>query len=55
VREQPTQFIVAPSTEHVLFDVERVFEQRERYWVVSTIREAASVAMTLDPRTNDGR
>jgi hypothetical protein len=55
VREHPTQFIVVPSTEHVVFDAERVVEQRERYWIVSMIGEAASVAVTLDPRTHDGR
>jgi hypothetical protein len=51
VRKNPTQFIVAPSAEHVVFDVERVVEQRERYWVVSKVGEAASVAMRLDPRS----
>jgi len=54
VREQPTRFIVAPSKEHVVFDVERVVEQRERYWVVSTVGEAAAVAVQLDPRSQDG-
>jgi hypothetical protein len=54
VREQPTHFIVAPSAEHVVFDVERVVEQRERYWVVSKVGEAASVAMKLDPRSYTG-
>jgi hypothetical protein len=56
VRENPTHFIVAPGTEHVVFDVERVVEQHQRYWVVSTVGEAASVATHLDPRSRgDGR
>ena len=55
VREHPTQFIVTPSPEHVVFNVERVVEQRERYWIVSMVGEAASVAMTLDPRTHGDR
>jgi hypothetical protein len=54
VREEPTHFIVAPSAEHVVFDVERVVEQRERYWVVSKVGEAASVAVRLDPRPHSG-
>jgi hypothetical protein len=51
VRENPTHFIVAPGAEHVVFDVERVVEQHERYWVVSKVGEAASVAMNLDPHS----
>lgn len=49
VRKNPTHFVVAPSAEHVVFDVERVVEQHERYWVVSKVGEAASVAIRLDP------
>jgi hypothetical protein len=51
VRENPTHFIVTPSKEHVVFDVERVVQQRERYWVVSKVGEAAVVATHLDPRS----
>jgi hypothetical protein len=50
VREDPTHFVVAPSSEHVVFELERVVEQRERYWVVSKAGEAAAVATELDPR-----
>jgi hypothetical protein len=51
VRENPTHFVVAPGAEHVVFDAERVVEQHERYWVVSKVGEAASLAMKLDPRS----
>jgi hypothetical protein len=51
VREEPTHFVVAPDAKHVVFDVERVVEQRERYWIVSMVGEAASVATDLDPRS----
>jgi hypothetical protein len=33
----------------VVFDVERVVEQHERYWVVAKVGEAASVAIRFDP------
>src|SRR5512132_3660265 len=36
VRANPTHFIVAPSREHLVPDVERVIDRRERYWVVRT-------------------
>lgn len=51
VREHPTHFVIAPSKEHVVFNVERVVEQRERYWVVSKVGEAGAVAEKLDPRS----
>jgi hypothetical protein len=51
VRREPTHFIVTPDAKHVVFDVERVVEQRERYWIVSKVGEAASVATDLDPRS----
>src|SRR6266487_2317719 len=41
VREQSTHFIVAPSKEHVVFEVEWVVEQQARYWVVSKIGRAS--------------
>jgi hypothetical protein len=53
VRRNRTYFVVAPSAELVVFDEERVVEQNERYWVVSKVGEAASVAMRLDPRSRD--
>jgi len=54
VRERPTSFIVAPSKEHAVPDVERVAEKHERYWVVEKLGEAAAVAEQLDPRSNGG-
>jgi hypothetical protein len=44
-----THFAVAPGEEHVLPDVERIVEKRERYWVVEMVGEAAAVAAQLDP------
>ncbi len=51
LRENPTHFVVAPSTEHVVADAERVVEQHERYWIVSKVGVAAAVATHLDPRS----
>ena len=44
------QVIVAPAEMHVVPEVERVVEQRERYWVVEKQGEAAEVAEELDIR-----
>jgi hypothetical protein len=51
VRSDPTHFLVAPGTEHVVSDVERVIEQHPRYWIVSKVGDAAVVATHLDPRS----
>ena len=51
VRQNPTHFVVAPGKEHVVYDVERVFEQHQRYWIVTKVGEAAALATHLDPRT----
>jgi hypothetical protein len=51
VRRQSTHFIVIPGEDHVVPDVERVIEQRQRYWVVEKLGEAADVARHLDPRS----
>jgi hypothetical protein len=50
VRANPTRFIVAPSSEHLVPDVERVIDRRVRYWVVEKVREATAVAEQLQPR-----
>jgi hypothetical protein len=34
VRAHPTHFIITASREHLVPDVERVIDRRERYWVV---------------------
>ena len=44
VRANPTHFIVAPSREHLVLDVERVIDRRERYWVVVKVGGAAAMA-----------
>jgi hypothetical protein len=46
-RRSPVRFIVAPSADHVLPDVERVVEEREAYFVVEKIGQAADVAVRL--------
>lgn len=55
VRDDPTHFIVAPSMEHVVLNVERVVERRQRFWVVSKVGEAAAVAAHPDPRSRGDR
>ena len=56
VREDPTRFVIAPGAKHVAGDVERVVERHERYWVVSKLGEAASIAIDRDPGSKgDGR
>jgi hypothetical protein len=50
IRVNPTHFIVAPSREHLVPDVERVIKRRERYWVVEKLGGATAVAEQLDPR-----
>jgi hypothetical protein len=50
MRETPTHFAVAAGEEHLVPDVERIVEKRERYWVVEKAGEAAAVAEQLDPR-----
>jgi hypothetical protein len=51
VRKNPTCFIVAPSDEHVLEEVEEVVERAERYWVVAKIGRGGEVARRTDPRS----
>jgi hypothetical protein len=50
LRSEPTRFAVAPSGEHVVFEVERIVDRREDYWVVEKLGEAAEVAEQTDPR-----
>jgi hypothetical protein len=51
LRKTPTHFAVAPSSEHVVFGVEEIVEQHQRYWVVEKVGEAAGMAKELDPRS----
>ena len=50
LRANPVHFAVAPAEVHVVPEVERVVEERERYWVVEKQGEAAEVAEELDIR-----
>ena len=50
LRSNATHFAVAPAEMHVVPEVERVVEERERYWVVEKQGEAAEVAEELDIR-----
>jgi hypothetical protein len=53
VRSVATRFLVAPSDEHVLPDIELVVTRHERYWVVEKIGDAGDVSEELDARTDD--
>ena len=53
VRADSTHFLVAPSAEHVVPEVERVVERHERYWVVEKAGLAADLTEQLDERSSD--
>lgn len=44
VRDNPRRFIVAPSEEHVLPDVEHVVERNQNYFVVEKLGVGAEIA-----------
>ena len=50
VRNVPNHFLVAPAEEHVWVDVERIVEERDRYWIVAKLGVGGSIAAKLDPR-----
>ena len=50
LRANATWFAVLPSDEHVFYDVERVVDRHERYWVVEKLGVAAEVAEQVNPR-----
>lgn len=50
VRSEATRFLVAPSEEHVIADVERVVERFDRYWVVEKVGRAADLSEAFDTR-----
>ena len=52
VRQTPTYFVVMPSGEHVVADVERVTDRQQRYWVVEKLGIAAAVTIERDPRAS---
>lgn len=53
VRSTPSRFLVAPSDEHVLPELEQVVDRNERYWVVEKRGLAGDVSEELDPRIDD--
>lgn len=53
VRSEGERFVVAPSKDHVLADVERVVATRERFWVVEKVGMAGEIAQELDPRDDE--
>jgi hypothetical protein len=53
VRSDPARFLVAPSDEHVVAEIEQVVQRTERYWVVEKHGTAGDVSEDLDPRTDD--
>jgi hypothetical protein len=52
IRAGGARFFVAPGTEHVWPDVERVSDRKKNYWIVEKIGDAATVARQEDPRGN---
>ena len=52
VRSVATHFVVAPG--HVITDIERVVRETERYQIVEKVEDAATVAISLDPRARSG-
>ncbi len=53
VRSDPAKFLVAPSDEHVLPEIEQIVERNERYWVVEKLGVAGDVSEDLDPRSDE--
>ena len=53
VRNNGARFLVAPSDQHVLLDVERITERNDRYWVVEMFGAAGKLADESDPRSNN--
>jgi hypothetical protein len=53
VRAEPTHFIIAPTSEHLVPGVERVVARHEGYWVVEKLGRAGALTEILDERTDD--
>ena len=53
VRSDPAKFLVAPSDEHVIQQVEQIVDRNERYWVVEKVGVAGDVIEELDPRSDE--
>ena len=52
IRAHPARFLVAPGSEHVWPDAERVVERHANYWIVEKIEAAAKLAEATDPRSS---
>ena len=50
VRADATHFLIAPTSDHVEPDFERIVARFDRYWVVEKVGEAGDVAERLDER-----
>ncbi len=50
VRAEPTRFMVAPGSEHVAPEVERIVQRGERFWIVEKAGIGAEMSKELDPR-----
>jgi hypothetical protein len=50
VRADPKRFAVAPGAHHFVPEIERLVEQRDRYWVVEKFGVAGEIATQVDPR-----
>jgi hypothetical protein len=53
VRAEATQFVIAPSPEHVTAEVEQVVLRQDRYWVVEKVGVGAQMSKELDPRSGE--
>ena len=51
IRKHGARFFVAPSSEHVWPEVERIVERHPNYWIVEKIEHGAEMATDLDPRS----
>ena len=51
IRAEPTHFVIAPSSEHVDPEIERVVKREERYWVLEKVGVGAAVAEVFNPRS----
>jgi len=54
VRAESADFLISPSQEHVVPEVEDVLNRHEEYWVVRKTGEAGLVATRLDRRVSKG-
>jgi hypothetical protein len=54
VRANPPWFLVAPSDEHLMPEVEQIVQRHERYWVVEKRGLAGDISEELDPRSGEG-